>query len=132
MLSRIPVKLLIVAAALLVLGLVAVQVIPMLVAGTAAAQNVLLNAVPFILIFVAILLTFIGLIVFVTRSLNNNVSERIFRPVEAILIAGIVLGVVGMFQPWLFILFQIGFYVLFFSLLGYMIWSHVLPKRVQR
>jgi hypothetical protein len=130
--SRIPVKLLIVAATLLVLGLVAVQVIPMLVAGTAAAQNVLFNAIPFILIFVAILLTFIGLIVFVTRSLNNNVSERIFRPVEAILIAGIVFGVFGMFQPWLFILFQIGFYVLFFSTLGYIMWSHVLPKRMQR
>ena len=130
--SRIPIKLLIVAAALLVVGLVAMQTIPILVAGTAAAQNVLLNAVPFILIFVAILLTFIGLIVFVTRSLNNNVSERIFKPIETILIAGIVFGVIGMFQPWLFIWFQVGFYVLLFSTFGYIMWSHVLPKRVQR
>lgn len=130
--SRIPVKLLIVAGVLLALGLIAMVLLPALTAGTAAAENVLLNAVPFILIFVAILLVFISLIVFATRSLNNRVPEAIFRPVEVILIAGIVLGVVGMFQPWLFNLYRVGFLLLLVSTLGYILWSHVLPRRAQR
>jgi len=49
-----------------------------------------------------------------------------------VFIAGIFLGIIAMFQPWVFALFKIGFFVLFGSLLGFMIWSHVAMKRARR
>jgi hypothetical protein len=48
-----------------------------------------------------------------------------------ILIAGIVLGILGMFQPWIFQAYKYGFIVLLFSTLGFIVWSHVTPKREQ-
>jgi hypothetical protein len=92
------------------------------------ARNVLLSAIPFILMFLGILLFFISFIWFVASKLNRNISAKIYRPVETILIGGIVFGVLGMFQPWTFALFKPGFLLLFASLLGFMVWSHIKPK----
>ena len=92
------------------------------------ARNVLLSAIPFILMFLGILLFFISFIWFVASKLNRNISARVYRPVETLLIGGIVLGVLGMFQPWTFALFKPGFLLLFASLLGFMVWSHIKPK----
>ncbi len=39
--------------------------------------------------------------------LNDNISPRIYRVIETVLIAGIVLGIFGMFQPWLIILYKV-------------------------
>jgi len=89
---------------------------------------VFLNAIPFVLIFVSIILTFIALIVVVSSLLSNNMSPRIYQFIERLLIAGIVLGVVGMFQPWLFIAYRYGFILLLFSTLAFILWSHILPK----
>ncbi len=130
--SVVPVKLLIVAAVLLVLGLVAGPVIQSLATPEQLGENVLLNAIPFILIFVAILLTFIALIIVVARLLNGRISASIHRPIEMALIAGIVLGVVGLFQPWTYILYGISFHVLLVSVLGFTLWSHIVPKREAR
>jgi hypothetical protein len=93
------------------------------------ASNVLLSAIPFILIFVAIILFFITLIVLIATALSNNISVRAYRIVESILIAGIILGIVGMFQPWLFEANKYGFLVLLFSTLSFIVWSHVSPRR---
>ena len=130
--SRVPVKLLAIAAVLLVLGVVAGPVIQALATPQQLAENVLLNAIPFILIFVAILLIFIALIVVVARTLNGRVPISIHQPIEMALIAGIVSGVVGLFQPWSYILYGIGFHVLLVSVLGFILWSHVVPKREAR
>ena len=130
--SVVPVKLLIVAAVLLVLGLVAGPVIQALATPQQLGENVLLNAIPFILIFVAILLTFIALIVVVARLLNGRISASIHRPIELLLIAGIVLGVIALFQPWTYVLYGIGFHVLLVSVLGFTLWSHIVPKREAR
>ena len=46
------------------------------------------------------------------------------------LIGGILLGILGMFQPWVFGLYKTGFFVLLFSTLGFILWSHVVPKSV--
>ena len=40
-------------------------------------------------------------------------------------IGGIVLGIIMMFQPWVFVLFRYGFYLLLFSTLAFIVWSHV-------
>jgi hypothetical protein len=129
---RVPLALPLIAVVLLGLGLLAGPMIQARATPEQLASNVLLSAIPFILIFIAIILTFILLIVVLASMLNNNIPLRIYQPVERVLIAGIVLGIVGMFQPWAFIFYRIGFFVLLFSTLGFIVWSHIVPKGVRR
>jgi hypothetical protein len=82
----------------------------------------------FVLGFVAILAVFIGLIVYAARTLSGNVPRRIYDAIEGALIAGILLGVVGMFQPWVQAGYRIGFYILLLSTLGFILWSHITPQ----
>jgi len=79
---RVPPGLPISAVVLLVLGLIANFVIPATATPEQLADNVLLNAIPFILIFVAVILTFITLIVAVASMLNHNVTASVYRLVE--------------------------------------------------
>jgi len=125
---RVPVALLIAILVTLVLGLLAGPFIAARVTPERLAENVLLNAIPFILIFVSIILTYITLIVVVGSILNNNISRRAHKTVESILIAGIVLGIFGMFQPWVFLAYRYGFLVLLISTLGFILWSHIIPR----
>ncbi|OGO63752.1 MAG: hypothetical protein A2Z45_06810 [Chloroflexi bacterium RBG_19FT_COMBO_55_16] len=113
----------------LVLGLIAGPFIRSRATEEQLADNVLLSALPFILIVVAIILAFITLIAIIARLLSNNISPRIFSIVERILIAGIVLGVLGMFQPWVFLAYKYGFLLLLFSTLSFIVWSHIVPRR---
>jgi len=129
---RIPVGLFIAIVVTLILGLVASPVIEALTTEKQRATNVLLSAIPFILIFVAILLAFISMINMSASVLNDNISPRIYRAIETVLIAGIVLGVFGMFQPWLMIFYKVGFIVLLVSTLGFIWWSHIKPKGERR
>jgi hypothetical protein len=129
---RLPVGLFIAIGVTLVLGLVAGPAIKALTTQQQRATNVLLSAIPFILIFVAILLTFISLINMSASVLNDNISPRIHGAIEKILIAGIVFGIFGMFQPWLLIFFKVGFMVLLISTLGFIWWSHIKPKKERR
>jgi uncharacterized membrane protein YidH (DUF202 family) len=127
---RIPLWLPITIILLLILGFAAE---PFILANTTEdqlARNVLLSALPFILVFIAIILTFITVIVVIARQLNNNITRRQYRPVEMALIGGIGLGIFGMFQPWIFGLFKAGFLVLLISTLGFILWSHITPKAV--
>jgi heme/copper-type cytochrome/quinol oxidase subunit 2 len=126
---RVPIGLPGTAVALLAVGIVANIVIPSVATPEQLADNVLLNAIPFILIFVSIILGFITLIVFTASRLNHNIGAATHRAVETLLIAGIVLGVFGMFQPWFFSLYKIGFMLLLLSTLGFILWSHIVPKR---
>lgn len=125
---RIPIALPIIIIALLVLGILAGPFIRARATPEQLANNVLLSALPFLLIFVAIILAFITLIAIVAQLLSHNVSRRVYRVIESILIAGIVLGIVGMFQPWFFPAYKYGFLLLLFSTLGFIVWSHVVPK----
>ena len=126
---RVPVTLLIVIAVLLVLGFIASQYINITMTEEQLVDNVFINAVPFVLIFAAIILGFIAVIVLVASMLDNNISARAHRIVEQILIVGIVLGVVGMFQPWLFEGYKYGFVLLLISTLCFILWGHITPKR---
>ncbi len=126
---HIPVTLPIIIVVLLVLGLLAGPFIESRTTEQQRVDNVLLNAIPFVLIFVAILLTFILLIVILSSMLNNNVPPRIYKIIESILIAGIIFGVLGMFQPWIFEAYKYGFVVLLVSILLFIVWSHVSPRR---
>jgi len=56
-------------------------------------------------------------------------SVLLHSQIERIMIAGIVLGVIGMFQPWAFALFGWGFLLLAISTLGFTIISNVPVKK---
>jgi zinc transporter ZupT len=129
---RIPVTLLVIIGILIVLGIVAGPLIRSNFTEEQRAANVLLEALPFILIFVAIILTFITLISLTASVLNHNIPRNTYRLIERIIIAGIVGGVIGMFQPWWFLAYKYGFVVLLVSTLTFILWSHIQPKGVYR
>ena len=116
------------AIVLLVLGLIAMQVMPNVVTEEQMARNVLLAAIPFILIFAAIIIAFMSLVWFASSKLGGSIPEKTYRPIEYVLIAGIVFGILLMFQPWVFALYRVGFFMLLASTIGYILWSHVRPK----
>ncbi|HVO40396.1 MAG TPA: hypothetical protein VMV03_15295 [Spirochaetia bacterium] len=130
--SIIPFKMLIAAVVLLALYPAARPVIEALATKEAASSNVLLIAIPFLLIFVAIILGYMSVIVVVAKILANRVPERVHRNIEYVFMAGIVLGIIGMFQPWVFALFKVSFLVLLASTFGFILWSHVAMKRAAR
>lgn len=129
---RVPLGLLISVAILLILGRIAGPLIRSNFTEKERAANVLLEALPFILIFVAIILTFITLISVVASMLNDNIARRTHRLVERIIMFGIVGGVIGMFQPWLFSVYKYSFMFLLVSTLSFILWSHIRPKRELR
>lgn len=116
-----------VAVVLWVIGAALIPVIESVDAKT-KADNVILNGVPFILIFIGIIVAFIDFIILMATRLNNKISEKTYSPIEKVLIGGIVLGVVGMFQPFTVVLYTLGFIVLLISTLSYIAWSHVVPR----
>ena len=125
---RVPIALPVIAFVLLILGILATPYIKSHYTVEELGKNVLLNAIPFVLIFAAILLGYITLIVLMVSYLSDNISARSFRIVESILIAGIVIGVVGMFQPWFFFAYTYGFLLLLISIFSFIGWSHIVPK----
>jgi uncharacterized membrane protein len=129
---RIPKGLIIAIVVCFILGLIAIPVVGNAFSEEQLAKNVLIAAIPFLFIFVSILLTYITLIVIVATMLNNNIPARTHGIIERIVIAGILLGILGMFQPWFFRAYTIGFVLLLFSTLTYILWSHVMPKVVQQ
>ena len=106
---RVPKGLPLTAVLLIILGVAAYFLIQATATPEQLAQNVLLSALPFILIFIAIILLFATLIIFASTRLSNNIGERPHRTIEWIAMAGIVLGIFGIFQPWVFALYSIGF-----------------------
>lgn len=92
------------------------------------ADNTILSGIPFILTVIGIIIAFIDFIIFMATRLNNNISENVYRPVERIFMAGIVLGILGMFQPFTVVLYTYGFIVLLISTFGYIFWSHIIPR----
>ena len=73
----------------------------------------------------------LGLFIYLIRRVSQRYSDRIdatsFARIERVIIGGIVLGVVGMFQPWLFAGYKLGFQLLLLSTLAFIVWSHVTP-----
>lgn len=126
---RAPIALPVAIVLFFVLGVIAGPIIRSFATPEQMAKNVLLNAIPFILIFIAILLTYVTIIVLVGSVLNNYISKRFFRIIETVLLIGIVTGILAMFQPWALIIYRYGFLLLLFSTLGYILWSHLTPKK---
>ncbi len=130
--SLIPIKLLVAAVVVFGLSFAARPLIDAIVPAEQASSDVLIIAIPFLLIFVPIILAYMSVIVFVGKLLKERIPEPIHRAIEYVFIAGIAFGILSMFQPWLFALFKIGFLVLLASTLGFILWSHVSMKRTRR
>lgn len=90
-------------------------------------DEVLIKAIPFVAGFVSILLVYIYVVVAITLLVSKRVPARTYRPIEAIIVGGIVLGVVALFQGWKMFAYEYGFLLLLFSTLAFIIWSHVVP-----
>jgi FtsH-binding integral membrane protein len=89
------------------------------------------DVIKFMTVFLAILMTFIFFIAVMAAVLDQKIHPSLFNKVLLVLIIGIVLGVIGMFQPWSQDLYRIGFHVLFVSLFSFMFWTHITPKRIE-
>ena len=56
-----------------------------------------------------------------TFAMNNGTLRRI----EQVIVAGMVLGTIGMFQPWMLELYHYGFLLLGLSTLAFIVISHI-------
>ena len=72
-------------------------------------DGVLIRAVPFVAFFIMVLLLYILVIVLVARRFNGKLPNRAHRPIELMAIAGILCGVVFLFQPFFFVSYRYGF-----------------------
>jgi hypothetical protein len=84
--------------------------------------------VSFFATLIAILSGYICFIAFMSRLLSGRVSERLFGILEKLLIAGILLGIAGMFQPWVPVFYPAGFILLFAMTWIFTLWGYVTPK----
>ncbi len=55
-------------------------------------------------------------------------NERLYSFLIRCIIAGLFLGILGMIQPWHLPLFKLGFQVLLYSTLAYIVLSHITPR----
>jgi len=129
---KIPVKLVIAIVIIFILGIIANPVVEATATPEQLATNVILAAIPFILIFVSIILTFILIINIVASVLNHHIAPGIYKTTETVIISGILFGVFSLFQPWFFVLFKNGFMILLVSTLSFILWSHIVPSTLQR
>lgn len=125
--NKLNVKPFIVGAGIVVVALILQQVLPAVLPPSAG------QTAWFLCTFLAILIGFVFFgIVLPVKLLSGRVPRGLYGLVEAVIVAGILLGVFGMFQPWLLELYTNGFYVLGISLLCFMIWSHITPKTARQ
>jgi hypothetical protein len=110
---------------LLVLGIALSPFIQDIFTEEQLSTNPLFTGIPFLLVFISIILFFMSFTWWVSNRLNFRVSDKVYQFIEKIFIGGIVLGIIMMFQPWVFVLFRYGFYLLLFSTLAFIVWSHV-------
>jgi len=86
------------------------------------------QAALFFTVVAAVLSGYICFIAFMSSLLSGRVPERLFVLLERLFIAGIVLGIAGMFQPWVSPLYPLGFLLLFAATWVFTLWGYVTPR----
>ena len=94
-------------------------------------NGVLMQAIPFFAIFAAILLLYILLGYLIAYRLNGKVPNRTYSGIETTMVLGILVGVVLLFQPIHFVGYRYGFLLVLGSLIGFMLWSHVVGRTMR-
>jgi hypothetical protein len=89
---------------------------------------VIVQALPFIAFFASLLLLFIMSVALLGVRFHLIVPNRTHRAVEFTIIASILVGIVGLFQPWQISPYTYGLSLLLFSVLAFIVWSHVAPR----
>ena len=125
-----PFVLLIISVLLVVFGFLYGKFILPTIPEATQIDNVIVIAVPFISYFVAILLVYIFLINLSSQILSYRISAKIYKPMNTLIIAGIIGGILMMLQPFTIVLYKISFMVVLVSLLLFMVWSHITPAHV--
>lgn len=90
-------------------------------------MNPTLQFLLFIVGFFVILGAFIRLIQIAEKRLGGKVAHQRYNLIMSIIIAGMVVGIVMMFQPIARALMEPGFLLLLISTLAFILWSHVWP-----
>jgi glucan phosphoethanolaminetransferase (alkaline phosphatase superfamily) len=124
---RVPIGLPVAAVLFLLLGLFAAPTITASFSEEQLNRNALLSGIGFLMVFISIILFYISFIWWLALRLNGKVAYKTYRIIEYIIIAGIILGIVGMFQSWVFVAFRYGFYLLLLATVAFIAWSHVTP-----
>ncbi len=89
---------------------------------------VIIQALPFIAFFASILLLFIMSVALLGVRFHLIVPNRTHRAVEFTIIGSILLGIIALFQPFQLAPYTYGLSLLLFSVLTFIVWSHVAPK----
>lgn len=111
----------------LIIGLI----FPSIISGIADERlrnGVLVQSIPFVMFFITVLLLFILTIMLVALRFNGKIPSRAYKPIEYTIIAGILGGVVALFQSFHFVGYKYGFVMLLGATLCFILWSHVVPK----
>ncbi|MCS7056135.1 MAG: hypothetical protein NZM18_08220 [Thermoflexales bacterium] len=90
-------------------------------------MNPTLQFLLFIVGFFVILGLFIRLIQIAEQRLGGRVPNQHYSSIMGIVIAGMVIGILMMFQPLVVALMEPGFLLLLISTLAFILWSHVWP-----
>lgn len=91
-------------------------------------DSVLVRAIPFVAVFVTIILLYILSIFLIALTFNDRIPYRTHRPIELSIILGIITGVVFLFQPWQLVSYKYGFLLLLLTTLFFILWSHIRPR----
>jgi lysylphosphatidylglycerol synthetase-like protein (DUF2156 family) len=91
-------------------------------------NEVIVTAVPFIAIFAAIILLFIMSVALLGVRFHVTLPARTHSAVEYTIIASILIGVVALFQSWSIAPYTFGLGLLLFSVLAFIVWSHIAPR----
>lgn len=120
--KRIVVRPLIISIALVIFFQILNRVVPTMVNPTIG------DIVRFITNFASILLGGAFFLAFVAANVNGKIPRNIHRKVELVIIFFLVVGILSMFQPISIEIYGVGFNVLMFALLAFIVWNHLVPK----
>lgn len=119
---------------IVLIAIVVGLIVPSLTAGISderVRNGVLLQAIPFVAFFVAVLLTYILCIVLLAMRFNGRIPLRTHRPIETVAIVGILCGVIALFQPFHYVGYKYGFLMLLACILFFIVWSHIVAPRAR-
>lgn len=89
---------------------------------------VIIQALPFIAFFASVLLLFIMSVALLGVRFHLVVPNKTHRAVEFTIIASILVGIAALFQPFQIAPYTYGLSLLLFSVLAFIVWSHIAPK----